>query len=238
MADLACVADAKERNHITKHLKCMAVSLQEMGVVFQPAERMCLVLQHVLAEIYQRSPQKEASIVPASRQSVDDDTNQNAPKRQQRLDPRPTPTPRKSEGVDSIQQLRSGMNSISSPLPDILSDGRNNDVTAHFTPQSDIGGWPFPSPDSQVGGSSLPTSAPTMYGSMPQNSWVPATSHMPPDAASMSFSPFTGFPHGSTPTGHMDFLPPSDEPWVWQLDHHGQIPPDELKGLPPGKRYR
>lgn len=240
VADLACVRDAKERNHTMKYLKCMAVSLQEMAGIFQPAERMCLVLQHVLAEISQKSPQREGSIIPASRQSTEEDTPQNAAKRRQRSDPRPTSMLRRSEGSGPIQQLRSSMDSIS-PLPDNQSDTGSNDANVLFTPQSDLGGWPFPSAENQMGGSgsSLPTSAPTLYGSMPSNPWMAPTSQMP-DTARMSFSQFPGFSEGSTNTGHLDFLSPNDETWGnWRLEQpHNQMASDELEGVPPDKQYR
>lgn len=240
VADLAFVKDVKERNHILKYLKCMAVSLQEMSGIFAPAERMCLVLQHVLAEISQSSPQREASVVPASRQSTEDDTIQNAPKRRQRPDHRPTPPLRRSEGSGSVPQMRLSVGSIPS-LADNHSDSGVHEANGLFTPQGDLSAWPFPSQDSQVGvgGSSLPGSAPAMYGNITPNAWMTATSQVP-DTARMSFSHFPGFPEGNTHAGQMDFLSPNDEAWGhWRLEQpQGPMRPDELDAVPPDKQYR
>ncbi|KAH7034287.1 fungal-specific transcription factor domain-containing protein [Macrophomina phaseolina] len=240
IADLVCVKDAKERNGIMKYLKCMAVSLQEMASILQPAERMCLVLQHVLAEIAQKSPQREGSLIPASRQSTDDNTSQNNPKRRQRSDPRPTSMLRRSEGSASVPQVRSSIDSVS-PLPDNLSDAGSIEPSPLFTHQSDLGGWPFPSPDGQQvgGGPSLPSSASTMYSSIPSNAWIAGASQVP-DAARLSFSSFSGFADGTTHAGHTDFLSPNEESWGnWRLEQpHGQLQPEDFEGISPDKRYR
>ncbi|OJD40763.1 nitrogen assimilation transcription factor nit-4 [Diplodia corticola] len=240
IADLAFVKDVKERNQILKCLKCMAVSLQDMSAIFAPAERMCLVLQHVLAEISQSSPQREASIVPASRQNTEDDTIQSAPKRRQRSDHRPTPPLRRSEGSGSMPQLRLSVDDIAS-LPDSHPDADVNEANGLFPSQGDLSAWPFSSQDSQVdvSGSSMPGSAPAMYGNMAPNAWVTATSQMP-DAPRMSFSHFPGFVESGTHTGQMDFLSPNDETWAhWRLEQpQSQVRHNELDAVPPDKQYR
>ncbi|EKG18609.1 hypothetical protein MPH_04144 [Macrophomina phaseolina MS6] len=136
------------------------------------------------------------------------------PKKRQRSDPRPTSTLQRSEGSGPIPQLGSSMDSVS-PLPDNLSDAGSIESSALFTPQRNISGWPFPSPSSQTGegGSSLPTSAPAMYGSISPNALMAALSHTP-DAAQMSFLNFSVLSDGSAATGQADFLSSNDEAWA------------------------
>jgi hypothetical protein len=51
LAALAFLKDAKGHNNIMQHLECISSTLQDMSYIYQPAERMFIVLKTVLVEL-------------------------------------------------------------------------------------------------------------------------------------------------------------------------------------------
>ncbi|KAK7534550.1 fungal-specific transcription factor domain-containing protein [Phyllosticta citricarpa] len=229
VAELAAVRETKERNNILKFIKCMVVVLGEMSSTFCPAERMCMILQHVLSEINQKSPPRDNSVVPASRQSTDDGEAQTSFKRpRQRSQARPN---RASDAGMNPPQLNGNVVSAgnASPLSDPQSDSSGNgelSKTHIFPPQNGTTGsvWQFPSSadvsasmvlNGAAAASALSnstnntTAAVQMAPQTLHNGWTMATSTPTatttmPDTSWMSYPSFAAFADGSAPAsaGH------------------------------------
>ncbi|KAK8251139.1 fungal-specific transcription factor domain-containing protein [Phyllosticta capitalensis] len=228
VAELAAVRETKERNNILKFIKCMVVVLGEMSSTFCPAERMCLILQLVLSEISQKSPPRENSIVPASRQPSDDGETQTSFKRPRQ---RSQSRPKAADSVISQPQMNGHAANAgnASPLSDPQSDSSGNGelTTPPFFPPSRnattaaASMWQFPSSGDDSSAASMAvlngaasasalvntTSATPVQLTAPQanmhNGWGMPSSTPPttmPDTSWMSYPSFSAFADGST--GH------------------------------------
>ncbi|KAF2138300.1 uncharacterized protein K452DRAFT_301259 [Aplosporella prunicola CBS 121167] len=200
VAELAAIKDIKERSPIMKYLKCMAVVLQDMSFIFQPAERMFVVLQGVLAELGGLpSPQRHRwnePTVPALRNNPEDEEEdqEDGPKRRQ-LDPDtrpkmplkwcPEPAATTAPPHPAAVNMQNPMTPMTKaqPHPDHLGNGTGDAAagTALLTPQPEMHPtWSYHAPG---GFSAAPQPLYCAPANMPlSNPWMPAAA---PDGGAM-----------------------------------------------------
>jgi len=159
VAALAFLKDASDRNNNMQYLECLSAALQDMAYTYQPAERMFIVLQAVLAELrgtpgdFTNNFRSARGVVPARRGSttVDELDPPNFAKRQ-----RPIARTHSTKTGSTFHRLSSTAMSIDlgaidpalgggtiAPLHRRISDsdaaGGAHDGWTMITPRSDVG---------------------------------------------------------------------------------------------------
>jgi hypothetical protein len=248
---LAFIKDANDRHNNMQYLECLSAALQDMAHTYQPAERMSLVLQAVLAELrgapgeLSNSFHRPGAVVPARRvsTSVEDMEPPSFTKRRQvarAYSKSKLPSIRRESmmSVDSlnIDPALAGLHRKHSE-----GDPERPDGFIMVTPLSEASGW------HSVADSGLPTPG-TLPPSITQrnnNAWMGADL----DAHDIGHLATVHFPElrdigGSIAEGdvssgesvnnvHLDFMSLGGDEWKDWQPHGGSLGTTDLDGFPP-----
>ncbi|KAH7121057.1 fungal-specific transcription factor domain-containing protein [Dendryphion nanum] len=243
VAALAFIKDPNDRNNNMQYLECLSAALQDMGLTYQPASRMSVVLRAVVIELRGSGPvdssfklyKPKSALVPARRGSSTNDMESVDPsmfKRRQMSRPRAgTNSSRKSRSM-SMSTSVTDMG-ISIKQPSALATGSRFDAESErsdgyimVTPRSEISTWPpldaTPGLDPNLT-TATPSTLSTSAGT--RNAWMGAELDPSDSISQLANVHFPEIPAlseaGDANLTHLDFMALGDGAGDWSREWNG-----------------
>lgn len=230
MAALAFIKDSSDRNNNMQYLECLSAALQDMAHAYQPAERMSVVLQAVMAELRegpsdsgQRNNRRMSAVVPARRSSAADEQEQASFKRRHTTKSRPIKNARShSMGTNNLNLNLKNLHSMGPPQfqRKVESESSQADGFVMITPRSEFGTWPPLAGDFVTAmDHPLPTSSTGLATpGLMRNSWMGADTDVSENTHDISHLANIHFPelngmNGDNDNSHLDYMTFADNEW-------------------------
>jgi hypothetical protein len=237
-----------------QYLECLAASLQDMSVTYQPAERMSVVLRAVVIELRGEGPvdpqlnfklyKPNASLVPARRGSTIEEVDSPAFKRRQMNRPRAGTGPSKKRSMSMNTNVTSASLDLGIlPVAGVHrfeTESERSDGYVMVTPRSELVAWPstLPQTPGLEHSLSLPSTTTTNGNIATRNAWMGAeldTSDSISQLANVHFPEMEGLEGGES-MGHLDFMALGEGEWgrEWNVNDNGELGVgSDLDGFPP-----
>lgn len=244
MAALAFIKNSNDRNDNMQYLECLSAAIQDMAHTYQPAERMSIVLQAVMAELRgntgassARSLRPKGATVPARRESANDGERPTLKRRQ-------TARTKSFSTAKTTTSTDLNINATMPPPPPLKHGGeadadRGGDGFIMITPRSEMCGWTNMSSDTALD----PALSTPMAGlSTGRSAWMGADipfgdnvdiSHL----AGVHFPEIDHLTENDGGGQYMDFMTLGTDEWREWHDGIGSATATDLDGFPPAGSF-